>query len=90
MNFNSTDYVDLIKWNGCRVTVPPLLTDISEQQRKVLVAGHSPPAIEFENFPCHTQSVERCAKIVTEAAASVCGADTIQMVLFEHGYNHEN
>ena len=27
----------------------------------------------IENFPCHTQAVERCIKLVTEASQSVCG-----------------
>ena len=33
---------------------------------------HSPPVTELDSFPFHTQSVERCVKIVTEAAAACC------------------
>ena len=69
LDFNSTDYVDLINWTGCRVTVPPILSDMSEEQLKSLVTGHSPPIMELQSFPFHTQSVERC---VTEAAAPRC------------------
>ena len=72
LNFNSTDYLDLINQNGCRVTVPPILSDLSEEQLKSLVSGHSPPVTELESFPFHTQSVERCVKIVAEAAAARC------------------
>ena len=74
LNLNSIDYLDLINWNGCRVTVPPILSDLSEEQLKSVVSGHSPPVTELESFPFDTQSVEKCVKIVTEAAA-VCGAD---------------
>lgn len=28
---------------------------------------------EFLKFPCHTQTVERTEKLVTEAATAVCG-----------------
>jgi len=69
LNFNSIDYVDLINWTGCRVTVPPILSDISEEQLKSLVTGHSPPVMELQSFIFHTQSVERC---VAEAAAARC------------------
>jgi len=76
LNFNSTDYFDMINWKECNVTVPPMLSDISQEQLKSLVTGHAPPIMEFESFPCHTQSVERCVKLVTEAAAAVCGEKT--------------
>ena len=29
--------------------------------------------MDFEKFPCHTQAVERCVKLVTEASSKVCG-----------------
>jgi hypothetical protein len=74
LNFNSTDYIDLVNWRNCEVTVPPILAGMSEELLKSLIAGQAPPVMEFENFPCHTQSVERCVKLVTEAAAAVCGA----------------
>lgn len=30
---------------------------------------------KLEKYPCHTQSMERCVKLVTEASVSVCGAE---------------
>jgi hypothetical protein len=27
----------------------------------------------LKKLPCHTQAVERCVKLVTEASAAVCG-----------------
>ena len=29
--------------------------------------------VEFPKFPCHTLAVERTVKLVTKAAAAVCG-----------------
>ncbi|KAK4879050.1 hypothetical protein RN001_004865 [Aquatica leii] len=34
-----------------------------------------PEEIEILKFPCHTQAVERCIKLVTEASSLVCGAE---------------
>ena len=31
------------------------------------------PMLTFEKFLCHTQSVERCVKLISEAATKVCG-----------------
>ena len=31
--------------------------------------------VTFPPFPCHSQSVERAVKLVTEAASKVCGED---------------
>ena len=31
------------------------------------------PAIELENYPCHSQVVARCVKLVSDAAGAVCG-----------------
>ena len=31
--------------------------------------------LNFPDFPCHSQSVERAVKLVTEAASTVCGGD---------------
>ena len=76
LNFQAADYIDLIQWSNCTVTVPPLLMDMSEEQLRALVDGHAPPVIDVQNFPCHTQSVERCVKLVSEASASVCGINT--------------
>ena len=36
------------------------------------MASKESPLIDFPRFPCHTQAVERCVKLVTEASAAVC------------------
>ena len=73
LNLNSSDYTDIINWKDCSVTVPPMLSNIPEEQLKCLITGHASELLAFESFPCHTQSVEMCVKLVTEAAATECG-----------------
>jgi hypothetical protein len=41
---------------------------------KMFVAIGAAPVIDFPKYPCHTQAVERCVKLVTEASSAVCGA----------------
>ena len=50
---------------------PALLSEISNDE---LFQSIQAP-LNFPNFPCHSQSVERAVKLVTEAAFKVCGAD---------------
>ena len=37
--------------------------------------GRNAICIAFERFPGHTQAVERCVKLVTEACVAICGED---------------
>ena len=72
-NFQATNYIDLIDWQECDITEPPLIFKYSDEELRTFVAQKEVP--EFERFPCHTQSVERGVKLVTEASAAVCGTD---------------
>lgn len=76
LNFNATDYIDIIDWQQAVVTEPPLTVHVAEDELEMFVASRQVPVIDFPNFPCHTQSVERCVKVVTEASVAVCGADS--------------
>ena len=40
---------------------------------KKLVKIGEAPIVDFPRFPCHTQAVERCVKLITQASATVCG-----------------
>lgn len=53
------------------ITEPPLTFNISNEALDNIVTGKE--TINFDKFPCHTQAVERCIKIVTEASTKVCG-----------------
>ncbi|KAF2895844.1 hypothetical protein ILUMI_10331 [Ignelater luminosus] len=62
-NFSARDYTEIIVWHDCQVTPPPVLRHIFNEDLQVLAKDKS-----WEiDFPCHTKSVERCVKLVTEA-----------------------
>ena len=71
--FDAKDYIDIIPWQECSVTEPPILSRLSDEDLKDFIKSNDIP--KFEKSPCHTQSVERCVKLVTEASASVCGVE---------------
>ncbi|GBM27211.1 hypothetical protein AVEN_202100-1 [Araneus ventricosus] len=73
LNFEVADYIDLIDWSNCVVTEPPLKMHIKDKDLKEMCKEEQFPALNFEEFPCHTQSVERCVKLISEAEMKVCG-----------------
>ncbi|XP_055922808.1 uncharacterized protein LOC129953593 [Eupeodes corollae] len=58
-----------------KITEPPLTRKISDDDLRAMVQN-VPENIELSKYPCHTQAVERCIKLVTEASASVCGQES--------------
>lgn len=74
INWDAKDYIDLIDWSTCVVTEPPLLRDISNEDLTTFIKEKV--AIKLNKFPCHTQAVERCVKIITEASGKVCGHES--------------
>lgn len=75
LDFTAIDYVDMIQWNACNVTPPPLLKNVTDEEIGELIKTGRPLMSDFNMFPCHTQTVERCVKLVTEASQSVCGTE---------------
>lgn len=80
LNFKAQDYSEIINWMDCDLSSPPLLKDISDDEIKSHIQSDSVPNwdITFKTFafPVHTQAVERCVKLVTEASGKVCGAES--------------
>lgn len=73
INFDADYYVDLIDWQKNKITCPPLLQNLEVDDLKNMISRSSVTIIDIAAFPCHTQSVERCVKLVTEASLSVVG-----------------
>lgn len=63
INFDASDYIDLIDWQATVITTPPILIDLTTQEIKELI-DDSNQMIELISFPSHTLSVERCVKLV--------------------------
>ena len=75
INFQALDCTDLIDWNGNNIqrTKPPLVKHISDETLLSCIQSCAPlPDCTFD-LPCHSQTVERCVKMVTEASSSVFG-----------------
>ncbi|GBM07088.1 hypothetical protein AVEN_177056-1 [Araneus ventricosus] len=73
LNFEAADYIDLIDWSNCVVTEPPLTMHIKDKDLREMCKEEHFPVLNFEEFLCHTQPVERCVKLLSEAAMNVCG-----------------
>lgn len=73
INFEASDYTEIVNWTSCVVYPPPILRDLSEDDIKSLINSDNTIIPEIQKFPCHTQAVERCVKLVTEASNKVFG-----------------
>lgn len=73
LNFSARDYTEMILWDECLTTTPPVLRHISDEELKNMAKDK---ILEIDDFPCHTQSVERCVKLVTEASQRVTAASS--------------
>ncbi|GBM91436.1 hypothetical protein AVEN_179533-1, partial [Araneus ventricosus] len=76
LNFEAAEYIDLIDWSNCVVTEPPLTMHIKDKDLRKMCKEEQFPVLTFEEFSCHTQPVERCVKLISEAAMNVCGETT--------------
>lgn len=75
INFQATDYIEIINWTNTDLTPPPLLRRVTDDEIWAkITAGETADEWNFGKFPCHTQAVERCVKLVTEASKKVVGA----------------
>jgi len=63
----------MIDWTTVRVTKPPVTMSISDNDLQEFVWEPTTPVVTFDRYPCHSQAVERCIKVVTEASQSVGG-----------------
>lgn len=76
INFQATDYIEMIDWNTASLSPPPLLRRLTDQEIwSKIQSGEKADEWNFNKFPCHTQAVERCVKLVTEASQKVVGSD---------------
>jgi hypothetical protein len=72
-DFGASSYDKLINWKN--TTEPPLLSELTTEELDQIRAcpEGNETMNEIKKIPCHTQSVERAVKLVTEASQAVCG-----------------
>ena len=71
INFEATDYTEIIHWNTCLLYPPPMLREVWDDDIKSIIKSDTKPIRDIKKFPCHTQAVERCVKLATEASTKV-------------------
>ncbi|GBN44838.1 hypothetical protein AVEN_142295-1 [Araneus ventricosus] len=74
LNFKAKQYIDMIDWFKCDVTEPPIADDLTIEELKSIAENASIKDLQTYKFPCHTQTVERCVKLMTEVTSTVCGS----------------
>lgn len=83
LNLSATSLVELIDWQPGEVDEPVFTCSMSKTEvRNFIAKPFLPP-----KFSSHTQSTERCVKLMTEAAAAVCGKearDAFTMARMQH------
>ena len=67
VNFQSKHYMDLVNWNSSDIYIPPVIQFLAVDEIKSIVEA----PYRFPDIPCHSQSVERCVKLVSEASSQV-------------------
>ena len=72
LNFDAKDYIYIIyiPWQEYKVTESPILSRLSYDELNYYKFP------KLETYPCPSQSVEQCVKLITEASALVYGAET--------------
>ena len=58
-------------WSAKNITELPPDKRISEKEMMKYIKYNNTPAIELENYPCHTQAVERCVKLSSDAPGAM-------------------
>ncbi|GBP41928.1 hypothetical protein EVAR_31691_1 [Eumeta japonica] len=73
LNFDAEDYTQIITWQDLKINEPPLTSKLSDEALKSIVKSGFGTILKVKKYSCHTQAVERCIKLVTEASSAVCG-----------------
>ena len=58
-------------WSAENITELPSDKSISEKELMKHIKYNNTPAIELENYPCHTQVVERYVKLVSDTPGAM-------------------
>lgn len=74
LQIDASNYYELIDWSKEKVTEPPMTMKYSDTEISNMISSKD-NLMFLQKLPCHTQAVERCVKLVTEASLSVCGQE---------------
>ena len=71
LDWSCTSYTNMINWDSNKVVVtePAMTKNLDDEGLKSMLAS----PLSLPSYPCHTTSVERCVKLVSEASKQVYG-----------------
>ena len=72
LNINANSYIDLIDWTDKTLSEPSFTYSVTTNEIKEMFDSKAFFEVKISELPCHTQSVERHLKLVTEASSLVC------------------
>lgn len=74
-NFTADSYDELIHWQNCELTEPPMTINLAENDLRNLTSSEEMVHQHLRSlkFPCHNQTVERFVQIVTDVSSRVYG-----------------
>lgn len=80
LNFNANHYSQISDWENHANSVPPILRNFNFDANDATIFARKKLnehelGFDIMQVPSHTQAVERCVKIVTEASDAVCGEE---------------
>lgn len=73
-NMDASEYFEMIDWQYCGTTEPPITRSINNEGLKEIVETGILPK-QFLSYSCHSQAVERSVKVVTEASGILAGTE---------------
>ena len=82
LNIKPCSYIDLIDWRETPVSEPVFTASITTEKIKEMISKKKFIDVKIPALPCHTQSVERHIKLVTEAVSSVCDHENREGYIF--------
>ncbi|GFT03183.1 hypothetical protein NPIL_305591 [Nephila pilipes] len=59
--------MEIIDWSTTKLFSLPLLRKVTNEDITVFIISEDTPDMDIKKFLCHTQIVERCERLVTEA-----------------------
>ena len=76
LNVSANNYIELINWTDIDLTEPSFTTSVPTENIQEMIKEKTFSDFKIPALPCHTQSVARHIKLVTEASSSVCNHES--------------
>ncbi|GBN79807.1 hypothetical protein AVEN_243362-1 [Araneus ventricosus] len=73
LNFEASDDTKINDWSTTKLSSPPLLQKITKEVFNSFIKSGDTPDLDIKKFLYHTQAVDQCMKLLSEALLKVCG-----------------